>query len=270
HDLLADAFRLCEQIQVVRAAGLRIGARHVEAAEGMRAHHRTRALAVQVEVADVELAYGAIQFLARTGVDCAGQAKLGVVRDFERLIEVARLDHHQHRAKDFFLLERGFRRNVGNDRGLNKVAVFFTRAGVTRAAGDQASIFFADFDIAEDIFHRTFVDDGSHVWVLGGIADGNALDAGFQFLQELVVDAFVDDGARAGRTLLALEAESRLSYAFDGGVNIGVGIDDDGVFAAHFEDGALDPELAGLLIRRSLVDVQSNFARSRESDVANF
>ena len=102
-----------------------------------------------------------------------------------------------------------------------------------------------------------------------GIADGDALDARFQLLEELVVDAFVDDGARAGRALLALEAESGRGYAFDGGVDIGVGIDDDGVFAAHFEDGALDPELARLLLRGGLVDVQANFARAGEGDVAD-
>jgi len=57
---------------------------------------------------------------------------------------------------------------------------------------------------------------------------------------------------RAGRTLLALEAESGGGYAFDGGVDISVGIDDDGVFATHFEDGALDPELARFAaVRRS-------------------
>ena len=84
---------------------------------------------------------------------------------------------------------------------------------------------------------------------IGGIADGDALDARFQHLEKLVVDALIHDGARAGRALLALEAESRRGYAFDGGVDIGVGIDDDGVFAAHFEDGALDPELARLLLR---------------------
>src|ERR1700694_3434842 len=186
------------------------------------------------------------------------------------MIEVARLDHHQHWAKDFFLLERGLRRDVGNHRGLDEIALAIAGFGVARAAGEEASIFFADLDVAEDIVHRTFVDDGGHVWVLGGIADGNALDAGFQFLEELVVDALVDDGARAGRALLALEAESCGGYAFDGGVDIGVGIDDNGVFAAHFEDGALDPKLAWLLIRRGLVDVQSNLARAGESDVANF
>src|ERR1019366_7419435 len=145
------------------------------------------------------------------------------------MIEVARLDHHQHRAKDLFLLKRRLRGDVRNYRGLNEVA--FAGLSVVRAAGDEASIFFADLDIAEDVVHRTFVDDGSHVWVHGGIADGNALDAGFQFLEELVVDALVDDGARTGRAFLALEAESGLGYAFDGGVDIGVRVDDDGVFA---------------------------------------
>ena len=41
-----------------------------------------------------------------------------------------------------------------------------------------------------------------------------------------------------------------------------------GVFAAHFENGALDPELAGSLRRRDFVDVQSDFARSSERDIA--
>ena len=49
---------------------------------------------------------------------------------------------------------------------------------------------------------------------------------------------------------------------------IGVGVDDDRVFAAHFEDGALDPDLAWLLRRGALVDVQTDFARSGERDVA--
>ena len=98
---------------------------------------------------------------------------------------------------------------------------------------------------------------------------GNALDAGFQLLQKLVVDALVDNGARAGRTFLALKTERGLRNAFYGRVDVGVGIDDDGVFAAHFEDGALDPHLARLLMRRSLIDVQSDLARAGECDVAN-
>src|SRR5262249_32932807 len=53
--LLRHALRLQEQQQVVAAAGLAVGAAHVEAAERVAAHHRAGALAVQVEVADEEL-----------------------------------------------------------------------------------------------------------------------------------------------------------------------------------------------------------------------
>src|SRR5258708_32345182 len=102
----------------------------------MRAYHCSRALAVQVEVAHVERAHGAIEFFARTGVDCAGQAELGVVRDFESMIEVARLDHYEHWTKDLFLLERGLRRDVGNHGRLNKIAFAVAGFGITRAAGD--------------------------------------------------------------------------------------------------------------------------------------
>ena len=54
----------------------------------------------------MELSHRAIEFLARTGVNRAGQAELGVVGNFERVVKVARLDHDQHGAKNFFLLER--------------------------------------------------------------------------------------------------------------------------------------------------------------------
>ena len=90
----------------------------------------------------------------------------------------------------------------------------------------------------------------------------------FSFSRNYVVDALVDDGARAGRALLALEAECGLGHAFDGGIDVGIGVHDDGVLAAHFEDRALDPDLAGSRGGRALVDVEANFARTGESDVA--
>src|SRR5208283_4199529 len=162
----------------------------------MGSYHRSRALAVEVEIAYVELAHGAIELLARTGIDRAGQAKLGVIGDLQGVIEVARFDHHQHRPKDFFLLELRLRRNVSNYGGLNEIT--FSSFRVARAAGDQASIFFADLDIAQDVVHRTFIDDGSHVGVGHGIADGDAFDAGLQLFEEPVVDALVDNGTRTG------------------------------------------------------------------------
>ena len=240
-DLLSYRFGLREQVQVVGAAGLGICARHVEAAEGVRADHRSGAFAVDVQVADVELVDGAVDLVAGLGVDRAGQAELGVVGDLEGVVEAASFDHGQHGAEDLFLLELRLRRDVGEDRGLDEIAF----AGSALAAGEEASVFLALLDVFEDRLHRAFVDDRAHVGVLGEVADLNLLDAGFELFEELVVDALVDDGARAGGALLSLESECGLRHAFDGGVDVGIGVDDDGVFAAHLEDRALDPDLAG-------------------------
>jgi len=66
--LLSEFFahRLClgKQVQIVGTAGLGIRARHVEAAEGMRSHHGAGALAVDVEIADVEVLDGAVHLVA--------------------------------------------------------------------------------------------------------------------------------------------------------------------------------------------------------------
>src|SRR3984957_10303097 len=230
----------------------------------MRAHHGAGALAVDVQVTDMELLNGAIDLVTRLGIDGARQAELGVVRDFECLIEATGLNHREHRSEDFFLLEFGFCRNVGNHRGTDKVAF----AGRAVAARDQAAVFFALFDVSEDRLHRAFVDDGAHVGVFGGIADLNLLDADFELLQEFVVDALVHDGARAGRALLTLEAKCGLRHAFARRVNVRVGIDNDRVFAAHLENRALDPDLSRSLRRCDFVDVQADFARASEGDEA--
>src|SRR5438094_6835625 len=91
--LLGDALGLQEQQQVIAAAGLGIGAAHVEPAEGMRPYDRARALAVHVEVADEELALGALDLLRVLRVDGAGQAVVRRVRDRQRLFEGLYRDH---------------------------------------------------------------------------------------------------------------------------------------------------------------------------------
>ena len=53
-----DRFGLQEKQQIVLPAGFGIRARHVEAAEGVRADHRAGALAVQIQIADVKSFFG--------------------------------------------------------------------------------------------------------------------------------------------------------------------------------------------------------------------
>ena len=67
---------------------------------------------------------------------------------------------------------------------------------------------------------------------------------------------------------MSLESERGGGNAVSYGLKIGVGIDDDRIFAAHFEDGALDPDLAGSDIGGNFVDSQADFTRSGERDIA--
>ena len=54
----------------------------------MRAHHRSGALAVKVQVAYMEFAPRLFQLFARAGIQRAGQPILGVVRYLQRVVEV--------------------------------------------------------------------------------------------------------------------------------------------------------------------------------------
>src|ERR1051325_3137796 len=80
-DFLCGDFSLKEKTEVVAPARLRVSARHVEAAERMYADERARAFSVEVEMADVNLATRAFEFLAVVRVDRARQSILRVVRN---------------------------------------------------------------------------------------------------------------------------------------------------------------------------------------------
>ena len=71
----------------------------------MRTHDGASALAIDVQIADMELAHGALDLVARLGVHRTRQAELRIIGNFQRVVVIPRLDHHQHRSKDFFLLE---------------------------------------------------------------------------------------------------------------------------------------------------------------------
>ena len=66
-----------------------------------------------------------------------------------------------------------------------------------------------------------------------------------------------------------MEAERRDRDAFDGGVDVGVGRDDDRILAAHLRDDALDPLLARLRLGGELVDAQTDLLRTGERNEAN-
>src|SRR5439155_14880471 len=105
HDLLPNRLCLCEKQQVIWPACFRIRPRHIETAKGMCADDRARALAVDVEVADVEFTLGDFDLLARAGIDRAGETELGIIGDLKAMFKISRFNHSQHRSENLFLLE---------------------------------------------------------------------------------------------------------------------------------------------------------------------
>ena len=91
----------------------------------MRSDHRAGALAVEIQVADVELHEGSVELSGGVGVKGSGQTVLGVIGNRERIIEVPRFDYGKYRAKDLFLGNAGRWCNIGKYGGLNVLAVFF-------------------------------------------------------------------------------------------------------------------------------------------------
>src|ERR1700722_19850159 len=102
-NLLGNRFGLQELEQVIRAARFGIRSRHIEPTKRMGAPHGARALAIDVQVAHEELLARLADFLPVVGVNRARQSIFGIVRQFQRMIEIARLGHRQHRTKNLLL-----------------------------------------------------------------------------------------------------------------------------------------------------------------------
>jgi hypothetical protein len=104
--------------------------------------------------------------------------------------------------------------------------------------------------------------------IVGG-SHPHGFDPGLEFLEERVVYLLVHDGSRAGRAFLPLVAECGNGDTLDSFVQVGIGIHDNRVLAAHLCDHALDPALSFLMPGRQFVDTQPHIARSGESDEAS-
>ena len=123
-------------------------------------------LAIEVQVADVELLLGTGYALCIVREERTRQAKLGIIGDVQRVVKVSGFDEGQDGAKDFFLRDTCMWVNIGDDGWLNKVA----GAGMSTAE-DKASLMLANLDVVNDFLHRVLIDHRTHIgrW-LGHIA----------------------------------------------------------------------------------------------------
>ena len=104
--LFRDRLLLREEVEVLAASGLRVRAGHVEAAERVHADERARALAVQVEVADVELALSRAR-AARGRASRAsrsGRTRVSLATR-DALLEAPDLQDREHGAEDLLARE---------------------------------------------------------------------------------------------------------------------------------------------------------------------
>ncbi len=120
----------------------------------------------------------------------------------------------------------------------------------------------AGVDIAHDLVELFLADLGALLRIgVEGVADFYLFYLFEHALDEFVVDFGFDEEAAAGAAALALVEEEGEVRAFDGGVEIGIGEDDVGAFAAEFEGDAFEVGASG-----GLHDELSDFGAAGEGD----
>ena len=98
------------------------------------------------------------------------------------------------------------------------------------------------------------------------LVDEQCLDRAVQALEQRVGDPLVDERAGRRAALLAGKAERAVGERGDGVVEIGVGVDDHAVLAAHLGHDALEVALAGRELRRGAQDLEADRAGAGERD----
>ena len=122
------------------------------------------------------------------------------------------------------------------------MAVLGRRAGLE----DAPALVARDLQVALDALLRGLLDHRRHVDAEAlRLVDQQRLDRAVQALEQAVGDPLVHERAARGAALLAREAERRVGERGDGVVEVGVGVDDHAVLAAHLGDDALEVALAG-------------------------
>ena len=89
--------------EIIRAAGFRADAGEFQAAERLAFDNGAGDAAIDVKIADAKLFSRLLDMRRRARKDTAGQVKLRVVGDGQRLGEILRFDDRQNRAKNLFL-----------------------------------------------------------------------------------------------------------------------------------------------------------------------
>ncbi|MNJ43952.1 hypothetical protein D3C77_389820 [compost metagenome] len=171
-------------------------------------------------------------------VEVRRQAVLGGVGQGDDFLVAVEAHQCRHRAEDFFFQQFHARADIGQHGRLEEVAT----QGMGLAAKYQLGAF-ADrvVDQAADLGHRLVADQRTDLRALGAaMADTQLAYAFDEAFAELRVDAVMDVeavDAHAGLPGVAVFGNQR---AFDRGVDVGVGEDNERCVAAQFQADFLD------------------------------
>src|SRR6059058_6069079 len=101
----------------------------------MHANQRAGTLPIEVEISYEEFILRTTDLLGIVCEDCAGQSKLGVIRNPQCVIKILRLDDSENGPEDLLLRDRRVRIDVSDHRRLDEVAILRMHF----SAGDKAS-----------------------------------------------------------------------------------------------------------------------------------
>ncbi len=242
HNVLGHDPRNEELQQVIAPARFRPAPAHLETAKGMPPDDRPGAGTIDVDVAGFQLGFRPLDVGRAAREKARGQRIIGAVRDLDRFVQIAHFDHAQDRAENFLARDPGGRFYIGENSRRDKVTVV---RHILRLIG-QRRLFFADFDHLEDPFVGSLVDhrtDRDTRFL--GIPDPQTRRRGEKTLHHPIVVFLKHDEPGERGTFLALVTKGGINRVDDRLVEVGVGIDDDGVLAAHLADDALQFALAG-------------------------
>src|SRR2546425_7606151 len=158
-DDLRDRLGLREEQQIIRAARLAVRPRHVEASEGVDTDQRSRALAVDVEVARVAQPLRLLDMLRPVRVHRSRQTVLRPVGDLDRLVEVLRRNEGKDGPEDLLLSDPRVGSDVRDHGRLDEETWSRTLA----TAGNEAPLSPAELYVVEDLLLGGGVDDRPHV-----------------------------------------------------------------------------------------------------------
>ena len=251
-------------MQVVGPAGLGADAGELEPAERLAIDQGTRDPAIDVQVADPELAARP----ARYSPGFANKARRSSAYGVPLAIRKA-----SSRSRAFSTARTGPKTSSWASRAVGRTPATimgptkypWSASGPDLAMEDDPALGRGDLLVFDDPPARVGVDHRTdeRLGIIGG-ADLDGPGGLDQAGQECVVNSLEHDHTRARRTFLPRVSEGALDDADHGLVKVGVVVDHDRVLAAHLGDDALHVVLARLDVGRLAVDQQAHVARAGE------